>query len=410
MPNHSNAPVHEAGPVQACLLLFAGCMSVLGSTLIAPNLPRMQAHFALVPQVEFLVPIALTVPALVIAVLSLFVGALADRIGRKKLLVGGLLVYAVFGMAPIWLDSLHAILVTRGGVGFAEALIMTCCTALIGDYFEGAKRDRYLALNTTFASTSAVLFIAIGGVLGELGWRVPFAVYAVSLPLAAAMLLLLWEPERESKASAADVQAIHAAAGEGFSIRGLLTVCAVTVIGSIFFMTVPVHIGYLLNAVGVTSPGTIGMIAAANQGAVIAGSLLFGSLSRISRKNAGRLAVSALVVSIGFSITGMTASVAGVVAGICIAGLGCGLLLPTLMCWNMGQLPAERRALGTGAWMTAFFLGQFFTPIVVGLASQAGGMQQAIRWMGALLLPCAIALCFYRGSRRSAGQLGSVVP
>jgi predicted Na+-dependent transporter len=61
--------------------------------------------------------------------------------------------------------------------------------------------------------------------------------------------------------------------------------------------------------------------------------------------------------------------------------------------------------------MTAFFLGQFFTPIVVvGLASQAGGTQQAIRWMGALLLPCAIALCFYRCSRRSVRQLGSVAP
>ena len=163
----------RARPVHAYPPLPCGCMSGLAAVLIAPILPKMQAHFADVPRVEFLVPISLTAPGLVIAALSLFVGAVADRIGRKRLLVAGLLLYGVFGTAPIWLDSLYAILAARIGVGFTEALIMTCCTAMIGDYFDGMERERYLALNFTFASTTAVIFIAVAGALGEFGWRVP---------------------------------------------------------------------------------------------------------------------------------------------------------------------------------------------------------------------------------------------
>lgn len=381
---------HRARPIHAYLLLLCGCMSVLAAVLIAPNLPRMQAHFADVARVEFLVPIALTAPALVIALLSLFVGAIADRFGRKRLLLWGLSLYAVFGMAPMWLDSLHVILATRIGVGFTEALIMTCCTALIGDYYSGLQRERYLALNTTFASTSAVIFIAVGGALGEFGWRVPFAVYAISLLLVPAILFMLWEPDRTPRpVSGAPV----AVADADFSIARLVLICAVTVVGGVVFMAIQVHIGYLLEAVGVTAPTTVGLVASAGQGAVVVGSLAFRLMLRAAWATGARLGASFAICAAGFLVVGAADDFAGVTAGALLTGFGAGLLLPTLLCWNMCRLPAARRALGTGAWMAAFFFGQFITPVVVvGLSRQVGGFAAAISLMGTVVLPCAIAL------------------
>lgn len=398
------ADSRQAGPLQAYLLLLAGCMSVLAAVLIAPILPKMQAHFADVPRVEFLVPLSLTAPGLVIALLSLFVGALADRIGRKRLLIGGLLLYAAFGTAPLWLDSLPAIFATRVGVGFPEALIMTCCTAMIGDYFEGLQREKYLALNTTFSSTSAVIFIAVGGALGEFGWRVPFAVYAISLPLALASLFFLWEPQRR------DADLDHAgplAAGATAWRPGfLLWICVVTVVGSVAFMAVQVHIAYLLEGVGVTSSGTVGLIAAGAQVAVVTGSLLFRLLLRARLTTAVRLGTAFGIIGAGYLTVGLAGSVVGITVGALTTGLGSGLLLPTLMCWNMNQLPPEHRALGTGAWMAAFFIGQFLTPIVVvAISGQVGGLPQAVKLMGAVLLPCAAALVvasMSRGRRRQS--------
>ena len=78
MSDASTASARIARPIHAYLLLLSGCMSVLAAVLIAPILPKMQAHFATVPRVEFLVPVAPTAPGLVIALLSLLVGALTD--------------------------------------------------------------------------------------------------------------------------------------------------------------------------------------------------------------------------------------------------------------------------------------------------------------------------------------------
>src|SRR5439155_1417661 len=78
------------------------------------------------------------------------------------------------------------------------------------------------------------------------------------------------------------------------------------------------------------------------------------------------------------------------VVGVVVNGLGCGLLLPTLVTWNMRELPFERRGLGTGAFMSSFFLGQFVNPIIViSLAGAVGGRPTAVQIIGWVLLAMA---------------------
>src|SRR5919112_4107905 len=84
------SPVRQAGPAQGIPLLVGSCLPVLGGVLIAPVLPAMRDHFADVSGVEVLVPVALTIPSLAIAILAPVAGLLADRIGRKPLLVTAL--------------------------------------------------------------------------------------------------------------------------------------------------------------------------------------------------------------------------------------------------------------------------------------------------------------------------------
>ncbi|MFC9492385.1 MFS transporter, partial [Streptomyces hydrogenans] len=194
-PSHDhNTATATAGRLPAVMLMAGSCLPVLGAVLLAPVLPRMQDHFADVPGSAALVPVVLTVPALSLALLAPFAGMIVDRLGRKRLLILATVLYALFGTAPLWLDSLPAILVSRVLVGVAEAAIMTACTTLIGDYYSGELRDRYLALQTMCASASATLFFVLGGVLGAADWRAPFWLYAVGLLLAPVMARVLPAP------------------------------------------------------------------------------------------------------------------------------------------------------------------------------------------------------------------------
>src|SRR3954466_5523356 len=183
-----------AGRAQAQVLLFSSCLAVLGAVLLAPVLPSIEDAFAGTPGVEALTPIVLTAPALVIGLTATFAGRIVDRLGRKRLLVGALVMYAIVGTAPLWLPSLQLIVVSRVLVGLTEAAIMTCCTTLLADYFHGHQRERYFGLQVVYTTVAASILFAVGGALGEQNWRAPFWLYAVSLPLAALAARYVWQP------------------------------------------------------------------------------------------------------------------------------------------------------------------------------------------------------------------------
>src|SRR4051794_41406372 len=170
-----------AGRAQALVLLLSSCLAVLGAVLLAPVLPAIQDAFAGTSGVEALTPVVLTAPAPVIGLTAPFAGRIVDRLGRKRLLVGALVVYAIVGTAPLWLPSLRLIVLSRVLVGLTEAAIMTCCTTLLADYFHGSQRERYFGLQVIFTTVAATLFFGIGGALGSHNWRTPFWLYLVSL-------------------------------------------------------------------------------------------------------------------------------------------------------------------------------------------------------------------------------------
>jgi MFS family permease len=380
--------------IHVFLLMAGSCLPIMGALLIAPVLPEIQAHFSGVPRVELLVPIALTIPALMIAILSPFAGAIVDVLGRKRPLIIALVLYAAFGTAPIWLDSLSAIIVSRAGVGLAEAVVMTCCTTLIGDYYVGAKRIKYLAHQTTYVALSASLFLLMGGVLGELGWRVPFWAYSISLLLAPLTHIYLWEPERKRRTEVAQEQKPGAAAAARFRLSLLVGICSITLIATIAFYVVPVHLAYLLNGLGIRSTRTIGLLASGTNVTIMTATLLYHRLTVIGFTTPRLLALSFACSGSGLLVLAAATTMREAAIGVLINGLGGGFLIPTLLNWNMRTLPPERRGLGTGTWMASFFLGQFINPIVVlSLAGMFGGRPAAVHLIGlGLLVMTGIAL------------------
>ncbi|MFE7815902.1 MFS transporter [Streptomyces sp. NPDC057433] len=385
MPAPTSPPARDhvgppAGRLPAVLLMAGSCLPVLGAVLLAPVLPRMQDHFEGVAGSAALVPLVLTVPALSLALLAPFAGAVVDRLGRKRLLVVATVLYALFGTAPLWLDSLHAILASRVLVGVAEAAVMTACTTLIGDYYTGRVRDRYLALQTMCASASATVFFVVGGTLGSAGWRAPFWLYAVGLLLALAMARALPDPQP----SAGDGQARAGTEARPFPVRRMAGICLLTVFGAVVFYTVPVEMSYLLDDLGVGSTGVIGAATAIASAATVAGSVVFTRLTDSPRR---RLPAVFLLCGAGFLLMGFADSVPLLVAAAVVNCVGTGLLLPSLLTLAMSRLDFADRGRGTGLWTSAFFLGQFLCPLVLlGGQGPLGGLATAVAALGLVTL------------------------
>ncbi|MGW2962783.1 MFS transporter [Streptomyces sp. NPDC001220] len=395
----SSVPVSGPAHLLRVSLLMAGsCLPILGAVLIAPVLPKMQDHFASVPGAKALVPLALTVPALSLAVLAPFAGVIVDRLGRKRLLIVATLLYAGFGTAPIWLDSLGAIIVSRALVGVAEAAIMTCCTTLIGDYYSGRRRVKYLALQTMCASASATVFFVLGGAAGSAGWRVPFWVYAVSLVLAPLMATVLTNPAPRTTAEVTSPPVVTHQ--RGFPWRQLAGICALTFFGAMVFYTVPVEMSYLLDDLGVENSGVIGLATAIASAATVGGAVTF---ARLKRSPDPILPAVLAVCAIGFGVMFLAGNAPLLVVGAVVNCVGTGVLLPALLTSAMSRLAFEDRGRGTGLWLAAFFGGEFVCPLVLLAGESAvGSLAGAVGVLG--LLAAAVAIGLWAPHRHTAGQ------
>ncbi|MEU5764551.1 MFS transporter [Streptomyces asoensis] len=387
------------GRLPVALLMAGSCLPILGAVLIAPVLPRMQEHFAGTAHSAALVPLVLAVPALSLAVLAPFAGVLVDRLGRKRLLVAATALYALFGTAPLWLTTLHAIVISRVLVGVAEAAVMTCCTTLIGDYYTGRARDRLLALQTMCASASATLFLVLGGALGSAGWRAPFWLYAVGLLLAPAMARTLPVPRAAPREQ-------ERGGPRPFPVRQLAGVCGLTVFGAVVFYTVPVEMAYLLDDLHVTSTAAVGAVTALASAATVAGSVLFARLRPGPRR---RLPATFALCGAGFLLMASTDHVVVLAAGAVLNCLGTGILLPTLLTSALARLDFADRGRGTGLWTAAFFLGEFLCPLVLLAAKDTlGTMAAAVGLLG--LLTTLLAALLLPLTRRAAEPVGPGVP
>jgi MFS family permease len=361
---------------QSALLLLGSCLPVLGAVLLAPVLPRMQAHFSDVAGSTLLVPIVLTLPALVIALLAPFAGLIADRLGRKPLLLASMGLYVLCGVLPLWLESLQAIVLSRAGIGLAEAGIMTCCTTLMGDYYSGRRRERLFALQMVATSLSAAVFIAVGGFIGQNDWRAPFALYAVGLVFLPLMAWKLWEP----RPRAAAAQPTPPIASGKFPWRALTPMYALALLAGLSLFIVPVQAGYLLNLLHVDAAQQIGMTMGANQLGVLVGALSFRLFSGMRRPH--MLLIAYVLAGVGGLLMSDALSHVQVVVAVLINGLGIGLMLPALITWIMAQVNFHQRGRASGCFTAAIFAGEFISPLVV------LGITQGV----ALALPHALAI------------------
>lgn len=376
-------PRTEAGLPQSLLLLLGSCLPVLGAVLLAPVLPRMQAHFGDDPQVAVLVPVSLTIPALVIALLAPFAGVIADRLGRKPLLLGSMLLYSLFGLLPLWLESLPAIVASRAGLGLAEAGIMTCCTALIGDYYQGARRERLFALQTVCTSLSAALFISLGGILGQDDWRTPYSLYGVGLLILPLMAWLLWERPLAQHQLATPAARLPWGA--------LLPLYLFTLLAGVSLFVVPVQAGFLMGLLHIDSPRQIGMVMGANQLGVLLGALSFRVLAQ--RARAHLLLLAFATAGIGGLLMARADSSLPLTFAVALNGLGIGLMLPTLITWVMAQAGVARRGRAAGGFTAALFAGEFASPLLVlGLTgADHGRLPDALGWIALAQLLLALS-------------------
>lgn len=382
----TTTPVHrQAGAREGAILLLGSSLTIVGSVMVAPVLPRMIEAFAPTnPQAPLWVPLAITGPALAIALFAPLAGWLADRFGRKRMLMVATLCYALLGALPALLDGLTAIVGVRLLFGLAEAMVMTVCSTLIADYWQGDQRLKYVNRQVVTIALVGSAFFVIGGMLGEHSWRFPFYLYLLPLLLLPFMARILWEPV-VSRPSLQTVSQTPQRPQSRVNMAALLAGYLLVGIGMVMSFVVPVQAPVLLVMLGVTSTTLIGLATGTGLLASLVGALMW-PLVRRALGVRGCNALLLLLGAAGLIGLALAQSYTTVLVSIVIHGIGMGMLVPNAMAPVMNALTPTNRGRGMGFFTAFLYLGQFISPLVISLAaSKAGGLTNGILALAGLV-------------------------
>ncbi|WP_460159874.1 MFS transporter [Pseudomonas sp. S3_F07] len=386
---------------EGLVLMLGSSLTIMGAVMVTPILPRLGAEFGpMEPRADLLVPLAITGPALAIAVCAPLAGWLADRVGRKALLVIATVLYALLGALPALLDSLPSIVGARLLFGCTEAAVMTCCATLIADYWQGEERLRYVNRQLVTIGLVGALFFVVGGVLGEHSWRTPFLLYLLPLLLVPAMMKVLWEPP-VAKLQRVE-QRIDEPGPAKVAVLQLLVGYLMILGGMVLTFIMPIQAPMLLVSLGITSSTMIGLAAGLSLLATLGGSLMWPLL----RRRFGIAGCNALLLGLmglGLWLLMRGQSYNAVLVAVFIQGLGAGLLVPNVMAPVMNALTASTRGRGLGGFTSCLYIGQFVSPLVVAsVVVFAGDLRHAIQWLA--LASLALALLWVVAGLRARGQ------
>ncbi|MFC9602848.1 MFS transporter [Streptomyces niveus] len=126
----------------------------------------------------------------VLAGLLITMGALGDRIGRRKLVLAGAAVFGAASVAAAYAHSADALIGVRALLGLGGAALMPSTLALIRNLFHDAKqRGRAVTIWTGVMTTGISLGPVVSGLLLEHFWW--GSVFLINLPAMALLLVLV---------------------------------------------------------------------------------------------------------------------------------------------------------------------------------------------------------------------------
>lgn len=179
----------EKAPIRGALagLSLSMALASLSASIASVALPTLaQAFAAPFQQVQWI----LLAYLLATTSLAVGVGRLGDIVGRRTLLLAGLIAFtaasALCGAAP----SLWLLLAARAAQGIGAAVMLALTMAFVGETVPNARTGRAMGLLATMSAVGTALGPSLGGVLiVGFGWR---AIFFVNVPLGLLAFVLVW--------------------------------------------------------------------------------------------------------------------------------------------------------------------------------------------------------------------------
>ena len=341
-------------------IIFASAtLTIMAGSIIAPVLNLMREGLGVDPSSVGLI---ITTHGLFMALFSPLMGSIIDRGGVRRPYIAALFLYGIAGGSGLLIDSFWVFLVSRACLGIGLAGVFAGINVLILNMYEGIERDRVMGWRGSAQSFGGVIWPMLGGALGSVSWRLPFAVYMVAIPIGLLAIAAVPEPIIQHRSgpkprSGISVGSIFRKTPVLFMIYGLIF-C-----GNLLLYSIVVFLPQLLEGYGISSTFRIGLFITAMTASAGVTAFVYGKIrSRFSYPLIVTLAAALWMVS--FSIISQAAGVRTIAIAVALFGISQGLIMPTVMVWIGAVVPPSFRGRFSSYLGTFGFVGQFLSPIL----------------------------------------------
>lgn len=176
---HRAAPRASEGSWQALASLsVAVLLSSLGNSIAHVALPTLAVAFTAPFQAVQWVVLAYLLASTMLVVAA---GRLGDVFGRRRLLVAGILAFALASVGAGLAPSLGVLVAARGAQGLAAALMLALSMALVAEAVPKDRTGSAMGVLGTMSAVGTAMGPSLGGALiAMFGWR---SIFFVNVPL-----------------------------------------------------------------------------------------------------------------------------------------------------------------------------------------------------------------------------------
>jgi MFS family permease len=324
--------------------------------------------------VVFTLPGALFTPIL---------GVIGDRVGRKKVLVPSMLLFAAAGTACGFARDFDTLLVLRFLQGAGSGALGAINVTLLGDLYRGTDRAAAMGYNASVLSVGTGVYPAVGGGLAVLGWYYPFFLPALAFPVALAVIFLLNNPEPKATGSMADYARMTLRSILQPQVLPLFATSIVTFV--LIYGSFLAYFPFLLERSFAASPVFIGSVMSA---ASVATAITSFRLGALAHRWGSRALVKAgfALYAVSLAAIPLASNPWQLAAPVLVFGIANGVNVPSILTILNEYAPSQYRAAFMSLNGMLLRLGQTLGPLLVGVAVDLVGLD------GSFLVSAVLAL------------------
>lgn len=351
-------------------ILSVSLLTIMAPTAISPALAAIKEAFPDISATQ--AKLVLTLPTLVMMPIGLFSAKLTARIDKKKLLLTGMVLFLVFGVAGGFVSNFKLLLLMRVFFGLGLGIMTPLSTSLIFDFApDTSKRSKLLGIQGASNQLGGLIFMSLSGILASISWRYSFLTYA--FVIVSIVLTSLFMP------SIPPYKARQGAAGNAeekkMSKKIFILAFFALMIFSCYFV-INTDLALFMDVEHIGNARECGYaLSLMRIPAIVAGILLAWIMRNLKDWT---MPFATVIMAAGYLVIAYADSYGILMLGCLIVGLGGGFALPPISLYLPRIVTPRQRTFGVAIIMSVAQLGQFISPYYINIFV-SGGTGEALR-------------------------------